>query len=263
MGLQLHCAVARVDGDTAEQILVFVRGTRFIQARRITEPFAGIVAGYDATAAQETVYEEQIAAGVNEDDASEAGADAFWNGLDPLVAAFPHVRFAIIRVDCFGGTCRYDGHTTGPGEHVQVASSHDAHQRLLAALGAVDPPWYFAPFTRGFFERGAPPPGPQRRQVRCWISGTLRDAPLVGVALLAPPWRVANASERHAILVHGDDDLHLSLNVVGDALDLRVSSHLEPEPTAARIAELVEMLAARGELVLRDAGGAVVRQWTV
>lgn len=255
MGFHLCCVVARVEGDVADRILAVASTVRFVRARRITEPFAGIVAAYDEEVAQETIYDEAIAAGATEDDASEAGAQARWDTLEPLAAAFPDVRFAQIHADCFGGTCMYHGHTSGPGDPVR-ADGHDAHQRLLAALGAIDPPWFFAPFTRGFFDTGEPPAGPQRREVRCSVAGTLRDVALVAIALLRPPWRVTIATERDAIIMYGDDDLWLSLNAAGE---LRASSHLEPEPTAAAIAELVDALAATGELVLRDAAGTVLR----
>jgi hypothetical protein len=151
----------------------------------------------------------------------------------------------------------------GAALKAQGGTSGIAHQQRLAALGAVDPPWNFAPFTRGFFEHGEASSGPPRRQVLCHVAGTLHDLVLIGIALLRPPWQVYSASDRHAILGYGDHDLWLSLNVIDDGVDLRVASHLGVEATVQRINDLVDTLCGHGELRATDPAGAVVRRWSL
>ncbi len=264
MGFYLHCAVVRTADDAeAGLMLAVARALPVTRAQRITAPFAGIVAAYEPRERREHAVAAALAAGASEDDADEAGYAAEEDGFAPLVRAFPHLRFAVIEVECFGGTCVYRGYIVGPGERVSVAMSGSAHQQLLAALGAVDPPWYFAPFTRGFFEHGEAASGPPRRQVLCHVAGTLRGVALVAVVVLRPPWQIHSASERHAILGYGDHDLWLSLNVIDDQVDLQVASHLGVDATVPLITELVDTLCGHGELSATDPGGAVVRRWSV
>ena len=264
MGFYLHCAVARTADDAeAAAMLAVARALPVTRAQPITAPFAGIVAAYKPEEMREHATAAALASGASEDDACEAGCAAEEEGLDPLVRAFPHVRFAVIDVECFGGHCVYQGHIIGPGERVSVGTSGIAHQKLLAALGAVDPPWNFAPFTRGFFEHGEASSGPPRRQVLCHVAGMLHDLVLIGIALLRPPWQVHSASDRHAILGYGDHDLWLSLNVIDDGVDLRVASHLGVEATVQQINDLVDTLCGHGELRATDPAGAVVRRWSV
>lgn len=191
MGFYLHCAVARTADDAeAAAMLAVARALPVTRAQPITAPFAGIVATSRRRRCGGGREHDggRAGLGASEDDACEAGCAAEEEGLNPLVRAFPHVRFAVIDVECFGGRCVYQGHIIGPGERVSVGTSGIAHQQLLAALGAVDPPWNFAPFTRGFFEHGEASSGPPRRQVLCHVAGTLRD--VIGLALLRPPWQV-------------------------------------------------------------------------
>lgn len=264
MSFSLHCAVARTADDSeAGAMLAVARALPVTRAQQITAPFSGIVAAYEPRERREHALAAALAAGASEDDAYEAGCAAEADGLEPLIRAFPHVRFAVIDVECFGGICVYRGYIVGPGERVSVAMSGIAHQHLLAALGAVDPPWYFAPFTRGFFERGEAASGPPRRQVLCHVAGTLGGVVLVGVAVLRPPWQIHSASQRHAILGYGDHDLWLSLNVIDDLVDLQVASHLSVDATVQQVTELVDTLCGHGELSATDPGDAVVRRWSV
>jgi hypothetical protein len=264
MSFFLHCAIARTtDEAEAEAMLAVARALPVTRAQPITAPFAGIVAGYDPGERREHAYAAALASGASEEDASEASCSAEENGLDPLIRAFPHVRFAVIDVECVGDLCLVGGTLVGPGERVSVARSGSGHQQLLAALGAVDPPWYFAPFTRGFFDHGEAAPGPPRRETRCTVEGSLGDVVLTAVLLLRPPWQIHSVSERHAILGYGDDDLTLSLNVKGDLVALGVASHLDVDATVQAITELVDTLCGHGELRATDLDGTVLRRWSV
>ena len=261
MGFQLRCAVARIaDDDEASQLIELAR-TGGIAAHRLREPFLGIAAAYDPAELRDRLRDE-LADGDDDDEIYER-AEAV---LDPLVAALPAHRFAIIDVDCFGGTCLYRGYTAGAGDHVQVATSSHGHQQLLAAIGVVDPPWYFAPFTRGFFATGREPEGPRRRATLCHVSGTLQAIPIAlattCAALVARPWQVISASERHVIIGH--DELWLSLHAAGKALELRVTSYVDPATTRRLIDELVgELDGATAELVASDPDGAPRERWSL
>jgi len=246
MGFRLRCAVARVDDDDlAARIIDRARSLPHVSARRLVEPWRGVVAGFDP---------------------DELEADIVETLLDPLFAAFPDQRFACIEADCFGGTCTYVGDTVGPGERV-YANGSDAHQTLLAAIGVIDPPWYFAPFTRGFFETGREPDGPRRRPVVCYAAGRLTGmtigAATISAMMMAVPWKVTIATERSAIIVYGDD-LVVSLNAMDDdTIELKASSHVDADTTAGWIDALVDELCVAADLRLVDADSKPLRSWRI
>src|SRR5262245_33190885 len=266
MGFRMRCAVARVeDNALAARMIELARSLPHLTAQRLENPWRGVAIGSDP---------DDLADRFADDDtAYEAALEAVDGGFDAVFAAYPDVPFACIDADCFGGTCRYSGRTVGPGTAV-TASGSDAHQQLLAAIGVVDPPWYFAPFTRGFFETGVEPEGPQRRAVLCYVSGTLTGmsigAATIAATLLAPPWAVTIAMPSSAVLQRGDD-LFASINVsrkssgnpADDALELSASSHVDADTTAGWIEELIDELSVTAELELRDPDQRLLRSWQI
>jgi hypothetical protein len=270
MGFRLRCAVTRVDDEaTAARVIAAARSLPHLAAQPLREPFLGVAAAFDPDQLFERLTEDPAAHGWTDEDAASEGAyEIIERAFDPLISTFPDHQFAIIDADCFGGVCRYHGHTRGPEPSVVAPDSSRAHQDLLAAIGAVDPPWYFAPFTRGFFDHGTAPDGPRRRPTICYVAGTLTGITMslaTACALqLDAPWKLIGAGDRHAIVGLGQD-LHLSLNLVADdALDLKVASHVDAETTAARISELVEELhGATAELTLSDADHRPLRTWRI
>jgi hypothetical protein len=267
MGFRMHCAVARVDDDAvAARILDLARSMPHLAAQRLDEPWRGVAIGFDPDALADRIAADPLAHGfADEDAAHEAAAEAIERAFDALFDAYPDLTFAFIEADCFGGTCLYSGRTVGPGT-TTTARGSDAHQRLLAAIGVADPPWYFAPFTRGFFDTGREPDGPKRRPTLCYVSGTLTGmtigAATIAATLLAPPWKLTIATSSSAVLQHGDD-LVASINVSGPALDLRASSLVDAETTTTWIEELVEELSVTAELRLVDPDNRPLRSWRV
>jgi|GEM_PF-3512076 len=267
MGFRLRCAVARVDDDDlAARMIDRARSLPHVSARRLVEPWRGVVAGFDPDELVDRIHDDPAAFGLAKDDARRESAEIVETLLDPLFAAFPDQRFACIEADCFGGTCMYSGDTVGPGERV-YANGSDAHQTLLAAIGVSDPSWYFAPFTRGFFDTGREPDGPKRRPVVCYAAGKLTGmtigAATISAMTMAVPWKVTIATERSAIIVHGDD-LVVSLNVIDDdTIELKASSHVDADTTAGWIDALVDELCVAADLRLVDADSRPLRSWRI
>jgi hypothetical protein len=248
MGFNLYTAIARVDDDreaermlaTARELAATTPVLATMRARRFGEPFAGVIVGFDHLDQLQKVLED------------DALADAILGAFDPLVAAFPNHAFAIVEVDCFGGTCRYHGRVLRGGEQLAyVASAHDGHQQLFRHLGVADPPWFFAGFTRGYLDSGEEPPGPRRREVLCHARATLADVTIAGATLDAMQlagWRITIATERTLIL--DADDVWLSLNDVDGTIQLDASSHVDPERTRTLLVALLDELGAEGELAI-------------
>lgn len=72
--------------------------------------------------------------------------------LPDLSTEFPSVAFALIEVECFGGTCLYGGLVYKAGR-VGLRQEPDAygHRRLLEQVGITLTDNRFTPFERGYF----------------------------------------------------------------------------------------------------------------
>lgn len=65
---------------------------------------------------------------------------------------FPHKKFAIINVDCFGGTCSYYGFVVLNGEVIfNQPENTEGHIHILQQINRAYNSFYFEPFTRNFF----------------------------------------------------------------------------------------------------------------
>src|SRR5262245_43017626 len=140
MGFYLRCAIAKVDDPViAERIVVAAAELfpPFVRVRRFSQPFAGVIAGYDPTDAHEKLVDNFAAHGYADEEAAyEDAAEAIDSRIGDLSHEFPDVPFAFVDVDCFGGTCMFRGYVVKDVAvtHREEASS-SAHVRLFAALG--------------------------------------------------------------------------------------------------------------------------------
>ncbi|WP_156781819.1 hypothetical protein [Leptospira tipperaryensis] len=67
---------------------------------------------------------------------------------------YPEKTFVYIDVDCFGGTCSYDGFTVKNGNTIFIQKPiQDGHRTLLKSIFPKYENVYFEPFTRDFFAR--------------------------------------------------------------------------------------------------------------
>ena len=77
------------------------------------------------------------------------------DGLPEWSRAFPDVTFAVVSVDCFGGTCLYGGYVVRAGDTlVRVEAESAGHRELLGRIGVHLSENHFPPFARGYFEYG-------------------------------------------------------------------------------------------------------------
>lgn len=246
MGFYLRCAIAKVDDDTlADRIVATAADVfpPFVRARRFTAPFHGVIAAYDPVATSEHIVDDFAAHGYpDEDTATEDVEGAVANHLGELSLAFPAVAFAYVDVDCFGGTCRYDGYVVQDGvrTHVEPGAS-DAHVRLFAHLGVPHPAWHFAPFTRGFMESGVAsvePRLPPTYYVHARWPEPLRLAAM-RASMLPPPWKVTLLTEQSCIVEYGDKFI-ASLTAVEDQVELRAKSFVDLVLTKTLAYELAD-----------------------
>ena len=67
---------------------------------------------------------------------------------------FPEKTFVYVDVDCFGGTCLYEGFIVKNGKISYCQErAYDGHIKLLEKLNSSFRDWNFEPFTRDFFTK--------------------------------------------------------------------------------------------------------------
>jgi hypothetical protein len=226
MGFYLRCALARAE-DATERARIEAAMTAaypsFVMVRPFSSPFSGVIAGHDP------------------DDAEEDDAWIIEDRLRELSVVLGDRPLAYVMVDCFGGTCRYDGHVVRNGVVVHSEpSSSRAHVRLFVHLGVVDPPWHFPPFTRGFMTTGVAGTA-LRLPVTFHVQARWLEAFRLAVLrarVLPPPWRITIETVRDCVLVH-DEQLVASINTVDDQVELRAHSYVDLARTRALALELV------------------------
>ena len=233
MGFYLRCAIAKVD-DVSHATQIEATAAElfppFVRSQRFEQPFAGVIIGYDPVATHERLVENFAAHGYTDEEAATEDAEAaIWNHMGELSLAFPDVPFAYIDVDCFGGTCMFDGFIVKDGlrTHVEKSSS-SAHQRLFEHMGVDDPQWHFAPFTRGFMESGVASDLsrlPMTYSVHAHWDEPFRLAAL-RASMLPPPWRVTIHTEQGCVVVHGEQ-FYASLHPVDDHVEMRGKSFVD------------------------------------
>ena len=255
----------------AERILAALAGEiPWSRRRTLRVPFLAVVAGMNAWKVIEDWEKHPDRYPFRDsEEAEETLLGALEEKLPEVSRLFPGVAFAYVRVECFGGVCLFDGFVARDGDVVfRQSSSHDGHCAILAAAGAPIADWFFAPFTRGWFE-GAAPPEVVRRGIRGRIEGTIagHGIELVGMALLAdlrPPWKVWRMGETW-FAAHGEEDVSLSLNFNPDGtIALGGRSHVGPEDAAGLLNAVYSSLASLGGeagLELLELNGAVIRRW--
>src|SRR5512139_409169 len=209
MGFYLRCAIAKVDDEVLADRIGRVAAEvfpPFVAVRRFDAPFAGVIAAYDP--GQLDIVENFAAHGYPDEDAAhEDQAEGILARMGELSRAVPEVPFVYVDVDCFGGTCRYQGYAfqDGTQTHVEPFSSN-AHVRLFEKLGVENPQWYFAPFTRDFMTTGTASEV-SRLPVTYYVHARW-DEPLrlaaMRAAMLPPPWKVTILTEQSCIVVHGE-----------------------------------------------------------
>jgi hypothetical protein len=261
MGFYLRCAITKVDDDAvADAIAAHMTGLfpSFVTVRRFAAPFAGVIAGYDYNRTHEDIVARFAAHGYpDEDAASEDAYGAIDNRMPQLSSAFAARPFAYVNVDCFGGTCMYDGYVVKDGEvlHSEPFSSA-SHVRLFEYLGVRDAQWHFAPFTRGFMETGeaaADARLPTTFYVQARWDESFRLA-AIRATMLPPPWKVTLMTERDCVVTYGDQFV-ASLNTVDDHVELRGQSYTDLTHTRTLAGELADDDVA---LELKDPDGKLL-----
>jgi hypothetical protein len=258
MGFYLRCAIAKVDDDAlADKIAAQMTSLfpPFVKVRRFASPFAGVIAGYDYTKTHEDIVENFAAHGYPDEDAAyEDAYEGVDNRMRQLSSAFAALPFAYVNVDCFGGTCMYDGYVVKDGEvlHSEPFSSA-AHVRLFEYLGVRDAQWHFAPFTRGFMETGEA--APEVRLPTTFYVHARWDEPFrlaaMRASMLPAPWKVTIMTERDCVVIYGDQ-FAASLNTVDDHVELRGQSYTDLVHTKTLAGELADDDVA---LDIKDADG--------
>jgi hypothetical protein len=112
-----------------------------VRIRPVGQPFPGIAV--QLADRPEDVFDENI---------EELETDLLnWSKL------FPQAQLVFIDVECFGGTCLYQGHGCSNGRVLMREDTEEEGpeplRRLLRYIGVeLDERGYFAPFERSFFE---------------------------------------------------------------------------------------------------------------
>ena len=110
------------------------------------------------TARARMIHEHFYGVGLRAKDYRESQDDeeaerilAIADEVGPFSLRFPETTFVYIEVDCFGGTCVYEGVVWRGGERVVTETGDGALRRLLSHLGArLDDREYFRPFERSY-----------------------------------------------------------------------------------------------------------------
>ena len=258
MGFYLRCAIAKVDDPViAERIVVAARELfpAFVRSRRFSQPFDGVITGYDPVAAHEQIVEKFAEHGYADEEAAyEDVAEVIENRIGDLSHEFPAIPFAFVDVDCFGGTCMFRGYVV---KDVTVThreeSSSSAHVRLFQALGVADPQWHFPPFTRGFMDSGVASDlsrKPITFSVHARWDEPFRLAAL-RASMLHAPWKVTIHTAQACVVVH-EDDFYASLHPVDDQVEMKGRSFVDLALTKTLAHEIADDDVA---LDLRDADG--------
>ena len=119
----------------------------YCAGRRIFTPFRGIgvrCPDPDDGSTSDEEFEELLerAAAVEEE-------------LPRFSILFPDTPFVFVSVDCFGGTCAYEGFVVRNGKlerELSMTYSRERLSQLLEPLGVRSRSGYFAPFVRGYWE---------------------------------------------------------------------------------------------------------------
>lgn len=174
-------------------------------------------------------------------------------GLATFTARTPGQSWAYIDVDCFGGTCLYDGFIARDGErqHSLSGASQRGHLELLEHLGATGLTWDFAPFHRAFLEGRSPATDELRREIQGVVQGSLSGLPLESLRLRLPlalpfPWKANSMGARTLMLESGDQDLWLSITAEESSLRLGGRCHVPPETAKTSLDDLVSALQDSG-----------------
>src|SRR5687768_6638987 len=180
MGFSLRCAIATAAGDDEARRLIeaAMSDLPHVAARRFDAPFDGVLAGVDWQRLLEDYHEDPSRFAYADEDAAHDGiAEGVRQGLPALSRRFPGKPFAYVDIDCFGGTCFYEGCIVIDGSvDATIARSQRGHLELLARLGVGELAWHFPPFERGFLAGGEPsgPAAPVRREILGVVTGSVR-----------------------------------------------------------------------------------------
>lgn len=243
MGFQLRCAIAPCHGDAAA-VATAMAELPLVIVKHLAAPYDAMIAGVLTTDLDEA--REMFPGALPPDDnvAYDIVLEGVMNALPALSRKFPGKPFGYVHVDCFGGTCMYNGEVVQDGVVLwRGEHSQETHQHVLARLG-LPFGWYFPPFVRGFFDDDAPPPpAEERRPIACTVAGSIGGLGLSAITLaiqmMPPPWRITLANPINIVFVYGQDDIALSINTTGDdSHSIGGRSHIDPDSTASAIGEL-------------------------
>jgi hypothetical protein len=274
MGFSLRCAIATAAGDDEARRLIeaAMSDLPHVAARRFDAPFDGVLAGVDWQRLLEDYHEDPSRFAYADEDAAHDGiAEGVRQGLPALSRRFPGKPFAYVDIDCFGGTCLYEGCIVIDGSvDATIARSQRGHLELLARLGVGELAWHFPPFERGFLAGGEPsgPAAPVRREILGVVTGSVRGIEIerLGVILVAgldAPWRVPAAGST-ILLEAGAEDILLSCNRRGEAIEVGGRCHVADRVSIPLLDDLVELLDDFGagyELTLAGFDRVAVRSW--
>jgi hypothetical protein len=259
MGYALRCAVAKAESpEEAARLHDRIAGYFCHCSTRVFhEPFLGVITGLEWRKVLERFEQHPEAFDyANEEEAR----DDIAYGLEEQLAAFsrrtPDRSWAYIDVDCFGGTCLYDGFIARDGEHRYslAAASQRGHLELLEHLGVTGLNSDFEPFHGGFLTGGSVRIREPGREIDSVVQGRLRGLPLETLRLRLPlslpyPWKASSKGARTLMLESQMQDLSLSINA--ESSDLRIAGHchLPPEMAKGLIDDLVAALEDSGCVV--------------
>jgi len=264
MGFEIRVVIVRGHDD---ELYAALQELPAVIVRKLEPPFEALIAAQVARDADE-LRERFPQLSFDEDD--EAQQERLYEVLHledyvALSRRMPDVKFGLVHVDCFGGTCINDAEVRKAGEVIWSERGQSAHQSMFGQLGLPADSWYFAPFTRDFFD-GGEPPAERARPITCVFKGELEHASItaltIAVQLMELPWRISIADSRNLIVVYGDNDIALSFNSAGDDVTIGGRSHIAAEDTERALAELCEEIEATGadyKVTLSEFGGKHVR----
>lgn len=243
MGFQLRCAIAPCHGDAAA-LATAMAELPLVVVKYLPAPYDAMIAGVLTTDLDEAREMFPGALPVDDNVAYDIVLEGVMTALPALSKKFLGKPFGYVHVDCFGGTCMYNGEVVQDGALLwRGEHSQETHQHVLARLG-LPFGWYFPPFVRGFFDDDTPPIAPEEhRPIACTIAGAITGVGLsaitTAVQMLEPPWRVTIANPVALVVVYGTDDIAISINTIaGETHSLSGRSHVDPDATGKILGEL-------------------------
>ena len=158
MGMNLKNIIT--DFTSAEDLRIMTEiesSFQFAQVKQFDSQFKGIVGQINEAKLENAIYREEgflAKHGFSDEDEFYEKLMDFEDEVVEFSKKFPEKLFAYVGVDCFGGTCMYDGLVAKNGEIVfHQEPDYAGHVNLLQQINRKFKKVYFEPFTRDFFTK--------------------------------------------------------------------------------------------------------------